>query len=129
MPFYFLDDSMGDLPEWVQGVGSFDREQVLLSTRDVPAVNDRISQIDVPCAPLSEILEGAGLTQVDIFVIDVEGYDHEIVRMIDVERWKPHTIIFEYKHIPPADLLEICDGLVAAGYHLRRDHEDILAER
>lgn len=129
MPFYFLDDADPDLPEWVQGVGSFDRDQVVQATRDVPDVVDRIQQIDVPCAPLPEIVQGAGLEQVDVIVVDVEGYDHEIIRQVDLAAWKPHTIIFEYKHIPPADLEEVCDRLVEAGYHLDRDHEDILASR
>lgn len=129
MPFFFLDDADPDLPEWVQGVGSFDRDQVVQATRDVPDVVDRIQQIDVPCAPLNEIVKGAGLDTVDIIVVDVEGYDHEIIRQVDLAGWKPHTIVFEYKHIPPPDLEEVCDRLVEAGFHLDRDHEDILATR
>jgi len=126
MPLYYLDSTSG-LPDWMQGVGSFDRDQVLASTRDFADVNARIEVIDVACATLSEIIEEAGLDHVDVFVIDVEGYDAEVVRQIDLARWRPHTIVFEYRHLPQADVDDVKQLLQSNGYQLKQDHEDMLA--
>jgi uncharacterized protein YcgL (UPF0745 family) len=57
----------------------------------------------------------------------VEGYDAEIVRQIDFDRYAPHTIIFEYRHLHEADLADVRSLLSERGYRMRTDEEDLLA--
>jgi FkbM family methyltransferase len=108
---------------------SFDRDQVVQATSGLGDVTDLITSIDVPCRTLDEIVSESALPRVDIVVVDVEGYDHEVVRRIRFDAWKTHTVIFEYKHIPDGVLAELQDMLRSNGFTLRNDHEDMMATR
>jgi FkbM family methyltransferase len=130
MKLYYVDPVRGQaLPAWARGVGSFDRDQVVQATSGLGDVTDLITSIDVPCRTLDEIVSESALPRVDIVVVDVEGYDHEVVRRIRFDAWKTHTVIFEYKHIPDGVLAELQDMLRSNGFTLRNDHEDMMATR
>lgn len=130
MTLFYVDPVRGrHLPEWARGVGSFDRDQVVQATTGLGDVAALITSTSVPCRTLDEIVAEGALPRVDIVVVDVEGYDHEVVRRIRFDEWKTHTVIFEYKHIPPDILDELQQLLRYHGFTLRRDHEDMLASR
>lgn len=130
MPLYYIDADTGHgLPPWVRGVGSFDREQVLESTRALGDLTDAVRSVDVPCRTIDEVVQESGLPRVDIIVIDVEGYDHEVVRRIRFDAWKTHTVIVEYSHMSPHILHDVKDLLQRQGFTLEQDHEDLLAWR
>jgi hypothetical protein len=50
----------------------------------------------VPCRTLDEVLEEHGVRNVDVLVIDTEGYDAEILHGIDFRRFKPQISRFEH---------------------------------
>jgi FkbM family methyltransferase len=130
MPLYYIEGGKGQgLPPWVSGAGSFDREQVLRSTRSLGDLSHMIKVVDVPCRTLDEIVDESGLERIDIIVIDVEGYDPEVVRRIRFDAWKTHTVIFEYKHLAPDVLQELTDLLSQYGFTCTRDDEDLMATR
>ena len=130
MRLYYIDPVKGaHLPVWARGVGSFDRAQVEQAVASLSDAASFITSIDVPCRTLDEIVAESGLPTVDIVVVDVEGYDHEVVRRIRFDAWKTHTVVFEYKHIPQDILVELRGLLEQHGFVLRQDHEDLLATR
>lgn len=130
MRLFYIDPVKGaHLPVWARGVGSFDSAQVEQAVVSVPGAASFITSIDVPCRTLDEIVAESGLPTVDIVVVDVEGYDHEVVRRIRFDAWKTHTVVFEYKHIPSDILAELRSLLEQHGFVLQQDHEDLLATR
>ena len=130
MRLYYIDADKGrHLPAWVRGVGSFDRDQVVQATADLPDAASYITSVDVPCRNLDEIVAESGLQRVDIIVVDVEGYDHEVVSRIRFDEWQTHTVVFEYKHIPGPILDDLKSLLQQHGFSMKQDHEDILAYR
>ncbi|MBU3740818.1 MAG: FkbM family methyltransferase [Candidatus Kapabacteria bacterium] len=130
MRLYYIDAEKGrHLPAWARGVGSFDRNQVVQATAELPDAASCITSIDVPCRTLDEIVSESALPRVDIIVVDVEGYDHEVVSRIRFDEWKTHTVVFEYKHIPTPLLDDLLSLLQRHGFSVQRDHEDILAHR
>jgi FkbM family methyltransferase len=78
----------------------------------------RVEHIDVPTVQLSELLKKHGVRHVSLLQIDTEGYDYEVVKMIEFGTLKPTVVHFEHVHLRPADY-EACVGLlVANGYRL-----------
>src|SRR5215471_4386422 len=73
--------------------GSFDRE--VLIRRFGRSVE--IREVEVQTVPLGLILERGGNRQLDLVQIDTEGYDFEILKMLDFGRWLP--AIVNYEHI------------------------------
>jgi hypothetical protein len=110
-------------------VGSFERAQVEQAVASLPDASTFITSIDVPCRTLDEVVAESGLPSVDIVVVDVEGYDHEVVRRIRFDAWKTHTVVFEYKHIRQDILAELRLLLEQHGFVLQQDHEDLMATR
>lgn len=104
LPFYYLakaDDPAG-LPQWYDALGSF-RKDVILSHRTViPDIEQRLVCKPVPCLTFDSLCRKHGVGHVDLIHIDTEGYDFEVIKLIDFERLKPRLLIFERKHLGEA---------------------------
>lgn len=55
----------------------------------------RSYDIEVPTSTLSEVLDRAGLPQVDIMSLDVEGHEVEVLQGLDIARHAPRYILVE----------------------------------
>ncbi|MDF1720661.1 MAG: hypothetical protein P1U65_08300 [Minwuia sp.] len=113
------------------GVASFDRGHLvwILRTYD-PAISDAdmdalITATPVPVMPLTDALAQAGIAPPPtIMLIDTEGYDGEIIRMMaEADIW-PNLIQYEHKHLQPNERTHISRLLLGQGYRLRADHAD-----
>lgn len=101
------------LPPRHLGHASFDRS---LLESQFPGVE--IEAITVDCVTLDDFLIEAGSDHIDLIQIDVEGYDSEITRLLDLDRWKPAIVNFEHNHLSHADCATALDKLIAHGYRL-----------
>ena len=52
-------------------------------------------EITVPARPLSEVLDRHGVTKVDFFSLDVEGYELEALKGLDFARHAPRFLLVE----------------------------------
>lgn len=50
---------------------------------------------DVEVVTTTELLERHGIREMDLLLIDTEGYDFEILKMMDFKRWRPTLVVFE----------------------------------
>lgn len=109
---------------WQHGIASFDREHLL--RHDVP--EDAIVTEEVPCLSMAALLEQVpdGRT-IDILVTDTEGFDAEILRMIDFATLRPRIMRFEGKHMSDTDRASVRRLLQAHGYALRYMAGDVIA--
>ena len=64
-----------------------------------------------------------------IVLYDVEGYDYEILKMIDFSRTMPAIIRFEHQHLPRADWNAAISLLVGTGYRILEEPTDTTAYR
>ena len=115
MPFYYVVDAADDererLPDWYDGIGSFDRETLLAHGKAIPDIEKRIVSADVPCMTFESLCHRHQVDQVDLLVIDTEGYDAEILRSIDFQAHQPRLVIYEHFHYDAAQRAD-CRALV-----------------
>ena len=55
----------------------------------------RAEEITVPARTLTSILDEAGVTHIDFFSLDVEGYEHNVLRGLDFDRYRPTYMLIE----------------------------------
>ncbi|MEM0994908.1 MAG: FkbM family methyltransferase [Bacteroidota bacterium] len=102
---------------WATGMASFDRT-VLEKAFDNGLIAKRCEHysVELPNEPEKHIvaeptlvispptlLEKYKIQQIDLLQIDTEGYDYQVIRLFDIATTKPKAIIFEHKHLSPAD--------------------------
>lgn len=106
MPFYFIPRSEGvnaqGLPEWYDALGSFSREVIASHKPFIPDIESRIVCEDVPTLTFDSLCRRCGISRVDLLHIDTEGYDYEILKRVDLERWRPKLVIYEHHHLGAA---------------------------
>ena len=51
--------------------------------------------VKVPARTLTSLLDEHGITQVDFVNLDVEGYELEVLKGFDLEKWKPKYLMIE----------------------------------
>ncbi len=118
------------IPDWVTGLASFDRDVILKHANwsDAPPDLESLIEIEsVATITFPSLFEKYSINQVDILLIDVEGYDGEILRMFEVEKWLPSVIQFETKHLDDRTIIATLKRLVAAGYKVAANGVDALA--
>src|SRR3954451_18446909 len=110
LPFFHLRDAPPDeratLPDWYDGVGSLSREAVLSHAPQMPGIAERLVESEVEALTFATLCERHDLQQVDLVVIDAEGFDWQILRTIDLARHRPRLVVYEHFHLAPGDRAE-----------------------
>jgi FkbM family methyltransferase len=128
--YHLRRDAQG-LPVWAAQLASFNRDVVLRHRAQIPNIADLIETTQVRCCSLATLLAETGLSQVDVLQIDTEGWDYEILKLVDFAQMKPAIINYEHAHLNPDDWDAAIDLLTRNGYHIgigRRDTVAYLAE-
>jgi FkbM family methyltransferase len=56
---------------------------------------DRNYEVDVTARTLTEVLDEAGPTEIDLLSLDVEGYEPDVLTGLDLDRWAPRYLLIE----------------------------------
>lgn len=126
LPLYRVRPAgIGRYESWATGIASFDREHLI---RHGIEADDVIAQ-DVPCETLMSLLARTGMLDANLLQVDTEGYDAEIIRMIDFARFSPRIIKYEHKNMTAAGRNEIARLLSRNGYLTTAEATDTIAWR
>jgi FkbM family methyltransferase len=74
--------------------------------------------IRVPATTLPSLLARHGVERVDVLHVHVEGYEWEVLRQFDFDRFRPVVVRLETSHLPAAERAEAREHLAARGYAL-----------
>jgi FkbM family methyltransferase len=110
-----------------KGVGSLDRDWH--KRADVP--DDCMITETVPAMTLAELLEKYSVTRLDLLQIDAEGYDAEIIKMLDTLPVRPAIIRFEHGLsdgiMTKAAFMDCVEFLVQRDYYVLMEKNDAIA--
>lgn len=110
-------------PHWVSGIASFNKEHL---------INNSVKECDliaevVACTSLSKVIAEHRLLELDYLQIDTEGFDDEIIKMIDFNLVKPKLIKFESVHLSSEKKLSTLALLKSQGYKIIDERRDMIA--
>ena len=133
LPFYYLRDAdpaeRASLPDWYDGVGSFNRDAIVSHTPQMPDIAERIVQATVPAIRFDTLCDRHGIDRPDLLVIDTEGHDARIVRSIDLERRGPRLMIYEHFHLSREERAGCRAYLEDCGYETMEEGFDTICLR
>jgi FkbM family methyltransferase len=87
----------------------------------------QLDETTVPALSLHTLLAKHHIKRVDLLQIDTEGFDFEVIKMVDFARMKPRVIQFEHLLLSDADRRECFAMLAGQGYRLHRQGINTLA--
>lgn len=138
LPFYRVAISKS---RWATGLSGFRRDSIQAhidngyiqrhAQQEGVAIPDDpgklIEVIQVPTIRMDQLLARHSITHFDVLCVDTEGFDFEILKLVDFERYKPEVILFESKNLADGDYAQAKDLLSRHGYFLHWDRGDTLA--
>lgn len=124
-PFYYIRKN-NVLPPGYDQIGSFSKDTILNHDYLFPGVTQYIESRDFICLTLQDLLAKHRAGYVNVYLIDAEGFDYEIIKQIDLKK-PPTLVIFETIHLSPTDKTACYKLLEGAGYSLKEVLGDTLA--
>ncbi len=110
-------------PDWVKGMASFDEnhhKRQNISKEDMEVENVSTDTL------MNIISDSYSDKKIDYLQIDTEGYDWEILKMLDFSRVKPPIIKYEHVNLEKADLIASKKLLIDQGYSIFKEGIDTL---
>ena len=84
---------------WASGIGSFNKNHLLNHrTKRFLIEEDDIDKIPIKTVKFEDLVKKYSITEIDKILIDIEGYEYEILRDMDLKKVQINSILFEYKH-------------------------------
>lgn len=121
---YRVDSShLSSLPNWTAGIASLDPAHYRRTGID----GRHIIEETVDSMPLMELLGRYGIGELDLLQVDTEGFDAEVIAMIDFARIRPVIIKFEHINLEPDVRARTLALLKRNGYECVQDCNDTIA--
>jgi FkbM family methyltransferase len=120
---YRLRTVPGESPEWFNQLATLDREVLLKHRSSIPEIDLLLVEERVPTVRLDTLLVRHGISRIDFLVIDTEGHDFEVLRTLDLARFRPTLVMFEHQHLSEGDKQAAYALLETAGYDFRETVE------
>ena len=128
LPLYRLRDEFSHLFHGDHRMlSSFDREHVLKHLTERVDAEIALETYLVQCVTLSGLFAKYAIEKVDLLQIDAEGYDYEILKLVDFPAGKPRIIHFEHAHLGSAERGECIQLLLSHGYRVVTGAYDMIA--
>ncbi len=126
---------------WATGLASFNREVLVNKIKDgtlkrqalkqgitLPEdENELIASREIETISPETLLARFEDERIDLLAVDTEGFDYEILKMLDLSRVKPDIILYEEVNFDPATAAECRAYIERHGYVCRAISKDVLA--
>ena len=122
-------DAEADVPAWVSGSASFDRDHLLACRTRIPNIGEMIIERRVACISFDDLMADAGATHLEVLQIDAEGYDLEVLKLANIEARKPSIVRFEHLNLSRSQWNEAARILVKNEYALAKSGNDTIGYR
>jgi len=145
-----IASSQGELPlyrlgftnaRWATGLSSFDKRSLMdhidrgyvdrkaqADGIKLPASKDEYLTTEmVPTMSPNDLLDKHGIKNLDVLCIDTEGFDYEVLKLVDWSRFKPAVVLYESKNLSDQDFMGSQELLKKHGYELYWQKGDTIA--
>jgi FkbM family methyltransferase len=126
MEFYSLPAKYTE-PAWLQQIGSFSRYAIEHNLKELPQLIDKIQVLQIPTLTLPALLTKHQVTGFQLLLLDVEGYELEIIKQLNQLTARPEMIVFEWGSMEAEKLKACVDILQHLNYRIFTCGADYLA--
>jgi FkbM family methyltransferase len=126
MDFYSLPTEF-DNPEWLQQIGTFDREAIEFNLVNFPELSKQIVSRKIHTITLAQLIARNGISKVDLLIIDAEGFEYRILTQLEQLVEKPAYILFEWGCMAKSIQENLFELLKRLKYNLYASGRDVLA--
>jgi FkbM family methyltransferase len=126
MDFYFLPSEYSN-PEWLQQIGTFDKEAIEFNLANFPELIDKIERRKIQTFTLKHLLEKNQVLKMDLLIIDAEGFEYKILKQLEQLTEKPSYILFEWGCMKENIQKDLFNFLRNQKYKLYSSSGDVLA--
>jgi len=112
--------------QWIEQLSSFDKKTILSHSGIVPDLQSYMEDVSVDCSTLSTVLTTYSIDNLDVLLVDTEGYDAVIVEHALHLSAQPSIILFEHSHLSEAEIFRVVNLLRVAGYSITDIGQDFL---
>ncbi len=127
--YYLPQTSDEGLPPWYDALASFSLDVLLHHRIFIPDIDQRVETMEVPAVTFDTLCARNDVTHIDLIHIDTEGFDAEVLKLIDPDRYGPAVIQFEELHLDEATRTQTIDRLRGYGYEAIGDGMDCVCVR
>lgn len=114
-------------PEHVSGMSSFSKENLTVIGQ---VAEEDIMSIQVECKTVESILRQYGLLDINLMIIDTEGYDYDILSELNLGIVNPKIVRFEHGLSSyfgsDQKLLKLSARMNSFGYQVLIDNNDVI---
>lgn len=121
-----IADSCGVRKMWSDPAGRH-AVSTFCPDRNILRQERNLVSVDVESVTFAALMERHGIEALDILQIDTEGYDLQVLKLVDLDRFHPSVIHLEFYLLPIDERLELFDLLDRHGYAWRRLGADLIA--
>jgi FkbM family methyltransferase len=111
---------------WIEQLSSFDKQTILSHSGKVPDLKSYMDDVSVVCSTLSTVLTINSIDNLDVLLVDTEGYDAVIVEHALNLSAQPSVVLFEHSHLRMTDILRIVTLLRDSNYSVIDVGQDFL---
>ena len=132
LPFYYVAAEAaqkfpGELPKYFDQVGSFDRNHIVIGLGQ--AIEPFIVTANVRSESFESVMARNQVGEIDFLQIDTEGFDFEVLKLVDLQKHRVGVILFEHMHLSATDQAAADRLLRDNQYDFYRYQGDTLAVR
>jgi FkbM family methyltransferase len=121
-PAHMVD---GRVAKPLEALASLSRETVeKTGAVFVPDDERGIVRTEVSCLTFESLCRKHAVRDLDLLMIDAEGYDHEILKQVDLSTLRPRLLVYEHLLLKPADERSCMARVEQLGYETMRERGD-----
>ncbi|MFM9911773.1 MAG: FkbM family methyltransferase [Chitinophagaceae bacterium] len=126
MDFFYLPEQFNE-PDWLQQIGTFDRKAIELNLEVLPAMLPHVKSVKIPTISLPTLIKRNKIENLDILIIDAEGFEYKILKQLELLEVIPNYILFEWGCLDTNEYTQLINILTKRQYELFQSGGDILA--
>jgi len=125
--FYRVRENLDFLPDWCNGLGTFNLDVLLSHKWAIPDIEDYVITEQVTCMTFADLLKKHNIQHIDLLLIDTEGFDDQILQQVDLSKTRPGILLYEHQYISQHERAECEQRLKQHGYKLSHHMGNTLA--
>ena len=114
-PLYYLRQSK-NTPRWTSGIASVSKNTISSHRHKIPGFDSLLEEEIVPAVTFNQLLSKHGISKFDYLQIDAEGSDYQILKGVEIAKFKPAIICYEHANLTHEDNSACRELLGSHGY-------------